>query len=347
VAIDLSVLCPQIQQGMDEIFVSGSNPELLQEDNGNVYAVTSARNTSAARIEEVATGSGKTRKVNGVQVIVTQRQSESVFDDGVSDCFPENANVPEPIEAQTYKLDMGIETTFEMDLNEWREMCDGGNPGRQLGKYMTQFLNAGVEKVNVVLANSINTNWGNYFGGTVNSGTNPVALDLLQGTPAALNAEGLFDMENGMSDIGAPRFLTVGAGDYRKALQFLDIGCCNDGGADLSQIGANEFYLDKRAQTIWGGQNFLAFAPGAIIMPNAAMNVGQFSLDNTLHMITTMQHPQSGLIFDVDIKLDADCRKTKIWISKRFTIVYPMTGAFRSGDTMLGVNGVIKWNAAT
>jgi len=346
-ALDLSVICNQIQVGMDEIFTSESNPELLQEDNGSVYAITSLRNTGAVSLEPVATGTGKTRKIKGVQIQVTQRQNETAFSDSVSDCFPNNADVPEPIEAQEYKLDMAIQAQFEMNLEEWREMCDGGNPGRQLGKYMTQYMNAGVEKLNVVVANSINTNWGNYFGGVVNSGTNPVALDLIQGTPSGLNAEGIFDMENGMADIGAPRFISVGAGDYRKALQFIDIGCCNNQGADLSQIGANEFYLDKRAQNIWGGENFLAFKPGAIIMPNYAMNVGQFSLDNSLHMKTAMQHPQSGLWFDVDIKLDADCMKTIVWLRKRFTIVYPYTNAFRAGDTMFNVNGVVKWNAAT
>ena len=346
-ALDPGVICPKVQDQLDEMFAE-NNPELLQEDNGTIMAVMSPENTSSVNVQRVVTAGGAI--TNLVQVISSHRVDGSTgWEDEVPKCPPENADEPQPVENFTYSLDDGISRRFVMDKEAWRNMCSGENPERQLAKYIAQYMNAGVQRMNQKLVASIATNFGNYWGGTVNSGSSPEALDLIAGSAPneAFNASGYYDMVNAMMDIGANKFFVSGAGDLRKALQFLDIGCCNTNGADLSKLEPAMFYLDKYAQTTLTGERFIAFQPGSIIVPNFGMNVGQYEENRGTEVKTTYQHPQTGTIFDFHFKYDVGCGDVYVWISKRYTTIYTRTNAFSLGDSMYGVNGVLQFNAAT
>lgn len=340
--LDPSVFCPEVQTHMDEMFAEG-NPELLQEDNGAILAVTSPENLNGVRITPLMEDGQIT---NQVKVIVTQRPLSSNVRDTVSDCFPDNMREPQPTAPNTYEIDDAVEDTWLMDKQAWRNICRGKNPGRQFSLYMAQCLNILVERMNEKLNASIAANFGNYYGGT-SSSSSPAALDLLQGTPLALNPSGYYDMVNAMADIGAPRFMIIGSGEIRKALQFQDIGCCNTGGADLSQLEPGMFYQDRNARTTFTGERFACLQPGSVVIPNFAENVGEYEFVNSLHSKIVLQHPRTGLLFDVDVKFDADCNQIKVWARKKYTTVYTRTGAFASGDLMFGVNGVVQFNAAT
>ena len=342
-AIDLNILCEAVQQHVDEMFAEGENPELLQEDNGLLLAITSPENTGAVSVIPLSENGAITKKG---KVIVTHRQRPDVVSDTIPACFPDNLEVPAPVLAQEYTLDDYVNVGFEMGLDEWREMCRGSNPYRQFALYMMQYTNAAVERMNQKEWAKVALNFGNYYGG-VDSGASPIALSLLQGSPEAVNASGYYDMENAMADIGASRYMSVGTGKFRKALQLLEIGCCNDGGIDLSQIGANMFYQDRYTSTALSTDRFIAFQPGSIIIPNFGFNVGEYQLENSLHRKITMQHPRTGLIFDIDIKIDANCNKVLTWVRKTYTTIYTRTGLFGSNDPMEDVNGVLQFNAGT
>jgi len=343
-ALDPSVVCPGVQDYIDEMFAN-NNPELLQEDNGAIMALMSPENTSDVVVERLVTAGGAI--TSQVSVVVSPRVDGSTgFEDTVPKCPPENADEPQPVEAYTYTLDDGLSRRFVMDKEAWRVICRGDNPSAQLAKYIVQYMNAATQRMNQKLVASIAANFGNYYGGT-SSSSSPAALDLLQGTPESLNPGGYYDMVNAMSDIGANRFFLIGAGELRKALQFVGIGCCNTGGADLSQLEPGLFYLDKFARTTFTGERFAAVQPGSIIVPNFGMNVGEYAEDTGFEVKTTYQHPQTGLIFDFHIKRDVGCGDVYVWISKRYTTIYTRTNVFATGDPMFGVNGVVQFNAAT
>lgn len=342
-AIDVNILCESAQQHMDEMFAGGENPEVLQEDNGLLLAITSPENTGSVSVVPLVEDGAIT---NLVKVITTQRQRPDVVSDTIPECFPDNLEVPNPVLAQTYELDDYVNVGFEMSKDEWRRMCRGANPSRQFALYMVQYMNAAIERMNQKAWANVALNFGNYYGG-VDSGASPIALSLLQGSPEAVNASGYYDMENAMADIGASRYMSVGTGKFRKALQLLEIGCCNDGGIDLSQIGANMFYQDRYTSSALSTDRFMAFQPGSIIIPNVALNTGEFEFENSLHRKVVMQHPRTGLLFDVDIKFDADCNKLKTWVRKTYTTIYTRTGAFGSNDPMEDVNGVLQFYAGT
>lgn len=344
-ALDVNVICPGVQTELDAMF-RDDNPEMMQEDNGTILAVTSPENTAGVTVESLVSAGGAI--TNQVSVIVTQRQYDTTpWEDVVPKCPPENADEPQPTLAQTYTLDDGISRRFVMDKEAWRKMCKGDNPSAQLAKYINQYMNNAVQYMNEKLIANISANFGNYYGG-VNSGTTPTSLGLIAATtPTSLNPEGFFDMVNIMEDIGAIRFMAIGAGDLRKAIQFQGIGCCNNGGADISQLENLMYYKDRYAQTTLTGERFLALKPGSVILPNVPMNVGEYeNLKNPNNVKISYQHPRTGLWFDFHIKEDVDCNDVYVWISKRYTTIYPLTGAFSVGDPMYNVNGVILLNAA-
>lgn len=343
-ALDPSVICAEAQDHIDLMF-SESNPELLQEDNGAILAVTDAMNLSGVTITPLMEAGAIT---NRVKVITTQRPLASNVTDTISDCFPDNMREPQPVVAQEYELDDAVQDVFIMDKQAWRRMCRGADPNRQFALYLAQCLNILVERMNQKLITNISSNFGNYYGGT-SSSSSPAALDLIAGSAPneGFNASGYFDMVNALSDIGANRFMVIGTGEVRKAMQFLEIGCCNGVGADLSQLEPAMFFHDKYIPSVLTGQRFIALQPGSVIIPNVVENEGQYAFENSLHRKIVLQHPRTGLLFDVDVKFDADCNAFKVWARKPYTTVYTRTGLFQSGDSMFDVNGVLQFNAAT
>jgi hypothetical protein len=344
-ALNLDVICEATQQYADTLFAE-NDPQVMPFQTGLLNAVVSPENTGAVNIERITNRGAKKPKV---KIIVNQRATDDEVNEDETACFPDNGRQPEPTLANEYELDLTVADTFFMNKDDFRLMCDGDDPQRYFARFIYQSMNALVSKLNKRLIASVSANFGNYWGGTTNSGTSPAALDLIAGSVPneGLNSSGYFDLVNAFTDIEAMRFFVVGVGDLRKAMQFLEIGCCNGVGADLSQLEPAMFYTDRNVLTTLGGQNFIGFQPGSIIIPNDVFNEGQYGFENSLHRKFTIQHPDTGLLFDIDVKFDANCNVLSAWIRKPYTIVYPRTGMFKSTDEMFGVNGVLKFNAAT
>ena len=131
--------------------------------------------------------------------------------------------------------------------------------------------------------------------------------------------------------------------DYSEALQ---IGCCNDGGLDLSAAlsrhGMGIFY-DKRVQDVFGADEAIAFRPGAV----ALLYYAQAGWDNGIldqirqganYVMFSVNSPRTGIPYDVTIK--DDCGMIHINVVATTKLVAAPSDMFAVNSEYAGVNFV-------
>ena len=344
---NINTIAKPMQEMLDTMFTDpAKNPSLYSEQDGTLLAITDPVNRGGVEQKQL-TSNGKIIKM---EVITWPKGVVDEVESGetLPNCFPETGTVLEPKRTHVIELDKYVQDVVEFDFNDFREIIEGDRPNARIATELQKRINVLRAKMNNEIASDISAHFGNYYGGT-SSSSSPIALDLIQGSnPELLNPRGFITMRNKFEDIGQNVHFVIGAGEVRDAFQMQEIGCCNTGGADISNLTSPQFFTDLYVDSLLTGDRFYGFGAGTIQMIGGQYNVGEYTLNNELFRKTTVTDPRTGIVFDIDYKLDAECSKLKMWIRKAYTIFYPVEDTFKSTDTnWFGVNGVLQFNATT
>jgi hypothetical protein len=240
-----------------------------------------------------------------------------------------------------------VKVTFTHD--EMRKWCVEPAAGRAeiiLTKLNKLFV--AIDKDLVALANA---QAGNFFNGVAPGKQIPMFYQ--NGGMPQVNPAGEVILLEDMMDLGiAARPIVVGAGNLSKYARYQGIGCCNDYGQDLSQVGEFSFYRDQFLGGVTGnGNDFLAFAPGAVQFVDWNANRGDFEVIDGASAMGRFTDPITGIELDLDVVWD---KCDKVWVftyTKEYDFFSIPNDIFGDGegegeaDDRQGVNNLFKYRA--
>jgi len=145
--------------------------------------------------------------------------------------------------------------------------------------------------------------------------------------------------------------LLIGHGLLNKYVRLQKIGCCNDGGADMSQIGEFNFYRDAQVDKQQSGANhIIALAPGTTQFISNVDFVGDFEVFDGKNAKTTIVDPLTGMTLNMTVVYNF-CQggdSASSWVIK-WSVNY---GLFTLPDNLAaapspweGVNGIFHFQA--
>lgn len=158
----------------------------------------------------------------------------------------------------------------------------------------------------------------------------------------------------------------VGGGLISAWEKTLALACCNNAGLDWSRIGIPRIFFDKDTQTIWGANQFGAFAPGSVKFISRNKYVGPYAGMKGTSMFFTIALPVqefgcapdclNDLVFDVQMKY-IDCptsvdvqdsavvvnRGWQFIISKEYSLWVQPDTAYAATDPLVDTNGALRY----
>jgi hypothetical protein len=339
--------CPQVQEDLNNAFAMGTlSKGVLNESLPFLEQVVSSQQAFAS--QTVFRGNGKLRTL---QVIYTPQITESEVTENVANPNCVATTVRGNL-SETYTIDPAENVGAEQLIphEQVRYNC-GSNPQYFLD-VMARLIDATERKVatkTVQEAAALTGTWAPRVGAI--PGMTLTSDELVFAT--LLGTTGNFDpmlagrLKRAFRDSLYQQDALIFSGgdlfDYSEALQ---IGCCNDGGLDLSAAlsrhGMGVFY-DKRVQDVFGSDESIAFRPGAL----ALLYFAQSSwLDNVMEQVRqgatyvsfTVNSPRTGLPYDVTIK--DDCGQVSINIVATTKLVAPPADMFAVNSEYAGINFV-------
>lgn len=147
----------------------------------------------------------------------------------------------------------------------------------------------------------------------------------------------------------------VGAGEFRRYMNRVNIGAVNDGGIDFAQIAGEfgqVFYRDNTTAAALGDKDrVLAIAPGFTKFYNYNFNQGQFEFRiSDTDFKGVMPDPVYPIMWDYDISYDKGCSTgngiqggwtIRMW--SWFDLFTLPDDAFDTYDELNGFNGIIGY----
>jgi len=228
--------------------------------------------------------------------------------------------------------------TIQMTDAQMRAMCEKTASERRV-KIISGMMNSIVRNINADLI----VEYVAGAGGFLNGVAGPKTIDIIDaGPPVAIIPGGEIEMIQDYEDAGAlGKPIAVGGGNLYTYTKYAEIGCCNDAGQQLDQLGNFDFFYDNQLQSAIGasGANmFFLFSPGAAQFLSINYNVGDFRKSNDLFVHDVLTDPISGLTFDYYQKYD-DCTKAwKFYMELRFGLWQPPLTMFKAADDRFEIN---------
>jgi hypothetical protein len=256
-----TAICPALNTQLLTIAKEHS-PQVKRTQNGFLLALLDQYNTSNVDVVPIDQGDGK---IKDVQVMRQKRATTSEVSQGIPDCmdgpFGEADNY-----AQTYRIDDSVYMDFQVEDFKVRELCE--SQVSWFAKDVSNRLDALFSQMDNIAITDAITQFGNYGNG-VNSGTSPIALDMVQPLAAGgmngANYQGEVIMRNALSDArvaGTP--IVIGVGELRDYVGIRQYSTSNALGIDLSRGGSFAYFEDPAVGTIIGNANhFIALEAGA------------------------------------------------------------------------------------
>ncbi len=343
--VNIEDVCNNIGISLARIVGESNDLGKLRQRTGFLDSLVSQENTSAHPEQiPVDSGDGKIKQVN-------VRYLPADNGDAV---FTEAADICEPVATDDYlfkpvtptKL-IGTQVTFTHE--QMRKWCVSPAEGRAeiiLTKLNKMFV--GMNNELIALANAAA---GNFYNGVAPG--KQVPLFYQNGGMPQVNPAGEVILLEDMMDLGiSARPIVVGAGNLSKYARYQGIGCCNDYGQDVSQVGEFSLYRDQFLGGVTGDANdFLAYAPGALQLVQWNANRGEFAQVDGASAMTTMIDPFTGIEMDLDIIWDK-CQKLWVFTFSKtydlFTIpddIYGDGEGEGEADDRQGVNNLFKYRA--
>ena len=342
-----TAICPAINEQLLNL-AKEQSPQLKTSQVGTLRATMEQYNLFD--VEIVPLERDRSGKIASVQVMRQKRSTLSQIVDGVpGDCVEGPFDVADNF-ATTYKIDDGFSQPMKYFENDIRELCEGRNSW--ITKDIASRLDANRQHINSKIITAMIANVGDYAGGT-NSGTSPIALDLLApiatGGITVGNYIGESLMLNTLSDARvSSRPMAIGNGDLRTYTDMRNIGCCNNGGIDMSQAGKFFYFEDDQLTTALGNNNFYVLEAGALQFIPVLQYVGEYETMTETETRSTILDPLiPGLAYDFKLYKPLGCDYWEGQLSSRFAIEAIYNDGYRAGDPLEGVNGIFQFNAAT
>jgi hypothetical protein len=345
--IDLLEFCSTLQQDLNDI--AGMNyPAIKRENTGTVSAMLSPQNTTNFEQIQTDTRDGKTRQVI-VRYIQAGEEAEvsttpiSVCEDGV-----EEGPQSELVNVTRYARSPIMEFTKA----ELRKLCESSSEWR--AQMLQSKINAVMRVVNKDLIAQYAANVGTFVDttGVVGSAKQVPLVNQDAGGQYSADFWGETIIMDDMDDAGiSGRPILSGKGLLSKYNQLKGIGCCNDLGQDVSQIGGswdwfNDRFVDAQLGTPPADLNyFLAWAPGACQMLTFNENKGEFEeISNTARSAeTTFVDPVTGLELDFEFYYDRCTKTYKMMFFLNYDYWVMPNDVYKAGDDRAGINNTFLY----
>ena len=337
-----------------------NDPQLKSAGVGAVQALLDAENRQGTSITQVDQGNGHIREL---RIKWLQRGSTADVVTGDAACSQANAKPyfeDEFFPTQRRTISIGL------DLDNVRRFCDAESRRVNVGpvsvvqNHLTRVLTQ-LHPLRVAMNNVVISQIATYFGGvsassSVTTVSGAIALDLfLNNNERKAISSGYLTMLGVFQDaelMGTP--ITFGGGLWRDYNNYMEFGCCNDGGFDFGQMSGNpgyKFYFDKYVGTASGiGTNeFVAFAPGTLQLGMYNENRGSFQ--GTIDNVTYFLLPDPvipGLVYDARLIEDGCNKQLTLQVSTPYFDVWGQpTAAYAGTDNLAGTTGVFNMLART
>jgi hypothetical protein len=340
-----TAICPAINEQLLTLAKEHA-PQVKRSQNGFLLSITNQYNTSNVEIVPLDRGDGKIKEV---QVMRQKRATTSEVSQGIPDCMTGPFNESDNY-AEVYKIDDSVYMDFQIEDYKVRELCE--SQLSWLTKDISNRMDALFSQMNTIALTDVATKFGNYGNG-VNSGTNPIALDMVQPLAAGgmngANYQGEVIMRNALSDarvVGTP--LVIGVGELRDYVGIRQYATSNALGIDLSRGGSFAYFEDSAVATILANANrFIALEAGAYQWIPVNFYVGEYIKQTETFQNSTIVDPITGYTYDMKMVYDLECDIWKCRLSSRFTKVALYENGYKAGDPLAGVNGIFQFNSAT
>ena len=228
-----------------------------------------------------------------------------------------------------------------------RQYCEGTAEVR--AKMIMRHMNNFMQRLDKELLTLALAGAGNFYNGTPGGVAGPTNVNLLNidgGGKESADYAGEIDIMQQFEYQGfngAP--IMVGAGKLDRFAKYKQIGCCNQWGQNIAEIGAWAYYWDKNTETVLGADEFLSYAPGAMQMLTFNENKGDFRVEHEHFVETTMIDPVTGLELDFEMNYD-HCNKTMGMLFRlKYDLWIPPTNLFAVTDPRSGTNRILNWKA--
>lgn len=342
--MSFAAICPAINEQLLNL-ANQNSPLLKTSQVGTLKGVYDQYNRANVRIVPIDQGNGQ---VKTIQVMYQQRGTTADIVAGVPECITGPFTEPDNF-AHNYTITNGFNKQLKFVERDIRELCEGRDSW--IVKQVAAQLDSLRQYINTELITYMISQVGDYAGG-VNSGTSPLSLNLLEpiatGGITVGNYIGESAMLNALADasvVGIP--IAIGNGDLRSYVNMQKIGCCNNGGIEMSQAGQFAYFMDDQLTTALGNNNFYVLEAGALQFLPVNFNKGEYELMSPTETRSTILDPMiPGLEYDFNFFKPPGCSYWVGQLSLNYTFAALYNGGFQTGDILDGVNGIFQFNAA-
>lgn len=348
----IGTICTRLQSKLEDI-AGGASPLAKRTQTGMVDSLLSPINRESTQFQGVDQGFGKKR---GKQYTYMKRAVESEVDESIgttctSTNKPSYTHVNHDIgECSSYKM------TLEMDYVS--QLCEDTADFSDV--LFRQAMEALHRQINAKTISQVSTK----FGINVATGTaNVVTKDIIdQANKGAINPDTVTDFFSELvnnNQFGSTRPIIVASGTFWKYNRLLQIGCCNDLGQNLLDLGAQAgyyFFNDQQIDSELGTDEAVVFDPGALhfdyflryrnvpgagdIMARRGGYAAWEMADGSARGI--FQDPISGMMFD--FRVERECNDNYyIEIFLQHGVLALPTDMYKAGDHLAGANGVLYY----
>lgn len=337
-AIQAAEFCHYTQIELTDAFKNNTLPS--RERTGLLSALLSTQNVSAQgeTIPVDSNHDGRPTKVD-VRYIRPESMADTVTGTATSTTgvCGDGEEIVDEFQTVEINLARGSRTILMTDA-QMRAMCEKTASERRV-KLLSGMMNSIVRNINADLISEFVAGAGGFLNGVAG----PKSIDMIStGPPESMLVSGEITMMQDYEDAGAVgKPIAIGGGNLYRYTKFQGIGCCNDFGQQLDQMGQFDYFYDNQIATVLGissANEFFLLAPGAAQFLSINYNVGDFRKSNDLFVHDVLTDPISGLTFDYYQKYD-DCTKNwKLYIELRFALWQPPLTMFKAADDRFEIN---------
>ena len=327
-------LCDRLRFALKNVAQANAG-ELVRDASGFVDALSSPLNTVG--FEQIQVGTGG--KNFGARVTYLQR-AEKGEATAAANTLCSATEEPDPKE-DLVNIDQVVSITKKLDEDEIAKLCESRD--EHAAQFLMSLFNGVNAKLNEDLLTLQAAAFGNYADGT--SVVHPFEMLNSDGTPKYLGYSQLQSEIRKVRGTGRP--MIIGSGNFELYSDQVSIGCCNDGGIDLSQAGNKyAWFYDVDTETILGANELVVMLPGAaqIVTFNKHMGDRRRTVEGVYDK-TTVIDPFTGIEWDYYLRYDECTDEWQLALELNYTLFNLPANMFKAGSPLDGVNYTLRASA--
>lgn len=339
ITMNLSELCLALQQDLMDL--AGNNyPAFRRQDHGLLSAAVSDINTAGVVPPKLAT----TRDGKNHKMVVQYWQpglESDTSDEAANVCTEEGITETKLFDEITISH-FRRSPVITFTKAEMRDFCDSTSAFR--AQVISKNMDAFMQMINKDLIAIYNTGVGKFYNDVAAGKNLPL---LIAGPPEYAYAKGESVLMEDYRDVGGTGTpIVVGAGKLATYSNYQKIGCCNQYGQDITQLGQYRYFRDHSVGGVTGNaDDFFMFAPGAIQFVSYNTNVGEFAMADERSIEGTIVDPITGLTLDFELNYDRCDKVFKMMFFLNFDLYMLPNDMFPTGDARELVNYSFRYRA--